>query len=225
MHLLYILLVLTSFLSPQERDTTTVPQTERYPVIGLSTNVLYDLTYVPGYGLTSIPSFSMEIYPARSRHWTLGLDFETPWWQHPQTHRYLQINNLTLWTRRYFRTRATRAERFGGLYLLGNVNAARYGIGFDEKGWQGEGLGASLGVGYKWDLGERVTLDLGLAAGAFLSRQDPYYWGNDANRWYYYDFQGTADEFVPRRQRFFWIGPTRIYLSLGFDLFKKPKKQ
>lgn len=225
MHLITIILALTTLFAPQERDTLSVSQPVRKPIIGLSTNVLYDVTYLPGYGLTSIPSFSLEFYPGKSAHWTLGLDFETPWWKHPDTHRYLQINNLTLWTRRYFRTRACEAERFGGLYLLGNLNAARYGIGFDEKGWQGEGLGASLGVGYKWTLGERCYLDLGLAAGAFFARQDPYFWGNDANKWYYYDFPGSPDEFVERWQGFFWGGPTRIYFSIGIDLFKKPKKQ
>lgn len=225
MHLITIILALTTLLSPQERDTLSVSQPVRKPIIGLSTNVLYDVTYLPGYGLTSIPSFSLEFYPGKSAHWTLGLDFETPWWKHPDTHRYLQINNLTLWTRRYFRTRACEAERFGGLYLLGNLNAARYGIGFDEKGWQGEGLGASLGVGYKWTLGERVTLDAGIAAGLFWSQYDPYFWGNDANRWYYYDYPGDPDEFVPRRMHLLWLNVTRIYFNIGFDLFKKTKKK
>ena len=35
------------------------------PVIGLSTNLLFDATYIPSYGFTSVPSFSLEYYPSR----------------------------------------------------------------------------------------------------------------------------------------------------------------
>lgn len=207
---------------PAVQDTLRQVPAESFPVVGISTNLPYDLTWVPGYGVTSVPSFSLEFYPRRANHWTFGADVEWPMWKHPAEHRYLQINNLTLWTRRYFRTRATRVQ---GLYLLGNVNAARYGIGFDEKGWEGEGAGASLGVGYKRILGNsRWYLDAGVALGAFLSRQDPYVWGNDASKWYYYDFYGDPDEFKERNQRFFWIGPTRIYVSVGFELFGRKKR-
>lgn len=194
----------------------------RVPVVGISTNIPYDLTWVPGYGVTSVPSFSVEYFPARWERWTVGADVEWPMWKHWKTHRFLQINNLTLWTRRYFRTRATRAE---GFYLLGNVNAARYGIGFDMKGWQGEGLGASLGAGYKrYFRNKRFYLDAGLALGYFYSRYDPYVWGNDATGWYYYDYTGEPANFVPRRMALSWFGPTRVYVSVGLDLYRKKKK-
>ena len=209
-------------LQPQPQQQLPAEPEVRVPVVGISTNALYDLTWVPGIGVTSIPSFSLEYYPRRAAHWTFGADVEWPMWKNPNTHKYLQINNLTLWTRRYFRA---RAEHFQGWYLFGNINGARYGIGFDEKGWQGEGAGASLGAGYKWMFrNKRWYLDAGLALGAFLSRQDPYIWGNDAKRWYYYDYWGDPDEFKERNQRFFWAGPTRIYVSIGFELFGKKKK-
>lgn len=196
----------------------------RVPVVGISTNIPYDLTWVPGYGVTSVPSFSVEYFPARWERWTVGADVEWPMWKHWKTHRFLQVNNLTLWARRYFRTRATRAQRPEGLYLLGNVNAARYGIGFDKKGWEGEGLGASVGVGYKRGIGDsRWFWDAGIALGAFFAKQDPYVWGNDASGWYYYDYYGDPDEFKARNQRLFWVGPTRIYVSVGIDLQRKKK--
>lgn len=222
-----LILALLAFALPGKAqpayDAPAPPAPEvRVPVVGISTNIPYDLTWVPGYGVTSIPSLSVEYYPRHAKHWTLGADIEWPMWKNQTKHKYLQINNLTLWTRRYFRTRATRAE---GFYLLGNVNAMRYGIGFDMKGWQGEGLGASLGAGYKrYFRNKRFYLDAGLALGAFLSRQDPYIWGNDASKWYYYDYWGNPDDFKERNQRFFWAGPTRIYISVGFDLLRKKGK-
>ena len=190
------------------------------PVLGVSTNLAYDVTYIPHYGLTSIPSFSLEFYPLAGK-FTFGADVEWPMWKHPQEHRYLQVNNLTLWSRYYFKP---VPGRFRGWYLLANVNAARYGIGWDAKGWEGEGLGASLGVGYKVTIG-RFFVDMGLAAGYFYSGYDPYVWGNDATGWYYYDYIGDPEQFVKRNSRLSWIGPTRVYISIGVDLFNRKKKK
>lgn len=192
------------------------------PVFGLSTNLLYDFTYIPGYGFTSIPSVSLEYYPARSHHFTFGADVEWPMWQHWDTHRFLQIQHITLWTRRYFRK---QQDRFRGLYLLASVNGARFGLGWDAKGWEGEGLGGSVGLGYKIIFGKsRFFLDLGLAAGAFFAKYDPYLYGYDATRRYYYDYLGDPDLFHERNHRLFWAGPTRIYLSLGIDLFNRKRR-
>ena len=193
------------------------------PVLGISTNIPYDVTWIPGYGLTSIPSFSLEFYPKNWKHFTLGADVEWPMWKHWDTHRFMQINNITLWTRRYFRTRACD-ESVRGFYLLANANAARFGIGFDaDSGWQGEGLGASLGAGHRWTWG-RFFIDAGLAIGYFYARYDPYVWGNDGTGWYYYDYTGAPEDFVARRMALHWFGPTRVYVSVGFDLATKKKR-
>ena len=194
------------------------------PFMGISTNIPYDITWVPGYGVTSIPSVSLEFYPKNWKHFTLGADVEWPMWKHWDTHRFMQINNITLWTRRYFRTRACSEESVKGFYLLANINAARFGIGFDaDRGWQGEGIGASLGAGHKWTWG-RFFVDAGLAVGYFYARYDPYVWGNDGTGWYYYDYTGDPEAFVPRRMALHWFGPTRVYVSIGFDLTRKDRK-
>ena len=199
-------------------ETTKLPSIR--PVIGVSTNLLYDLTYIPHYGLTSIPSFSLEYYPSRG-HYTVGADVEWPMWRHYEDHRFMQVNNLTFWVRRYFR--ATDG-RFRGGYLFASANAARYGIGWEAKGWEGEGLGASLGAGWKFLLGRRLFLDMGAAVGGFYSAYDPYVYGFDATGRYYYDFAGDESQFTPRRKRLMWFGPTRVYISLGVDLFNRKKK-
>ena len=194
----------------------------REATIGISTNIPYDITYIPHYGLTSIPSFSLEYYPRNGR-WTFGGDVEWPMWQHEDKHKYMQINNITLWTRRYFKE--PEDDRFKGLYLLGNINAVRYGIGFDEKGWIGEGLGASLGIGHKWILGKsHFFFDAGLALGVLWSRYDPYYFSDEATHWYYYDYTGKPDDFSKRNQRLLWFGPTRLYLSIGYDWNLRKKR-
>lgn len=197
---------------------------DRRPFMGISTNLLYDATYVPGYGFTSIPSGSLEFYPAAWKHFSVGANVEWPMWRHPDTHRYLQIQNIGVWTRRYFKERDPHAH---GLYLSAGANLFRYGIGFNaEKGWEGEGLGGSVGVGYKRMIGRsRWWWDAGIDLGVYWSRYDPYVYGNDATNWYYYDYDGDPAAFQERRKRFVWVGPTRVYFSIGYDLTVKRKRK
>ena len=188
------------------------------PILGISTNLIYDATWIPNYGFTSVPSFSLEYYPARG-HWTYGADVDWSHWLHYPEHRFNQIHNITLHARRYFKT---GEEGFKGLYLKGSLNAFEYGLGWDQHGWEGEGLGIGAGIGHKWNWG-CFFLDTGIDAGLLYSRFDPYVWGNDATGWYYYDYAGDPNEFVTRRKGFTWFGPVRAYISIGFDLFKRKK--
>ena len=208
---------------PSEGPAAFVPDLRpaRIPVLGISTNLLYDCTYVPGYGLTSIPSFSLEYYP-RAGFFTFGADVEWPMWQHWDRHDFFQINNITLWGRRYFRPKF--GGFFQGAYSFASVNVFRYGIGYDDKGWQGEGAGVSAGIGYRHMIGRsRFFFDTGIALGTFWSKYDPYVWGDDATHWYYYDYSGTPEDFKERSKRFLWLGPTRVYFSIGYDLIRRKK--
>lgn len=63
-----------------------------------------------------------------------------------------------------------------------------------------------------------------MALGAFLAQYDPYVYGNDATHRYYYDYTGDPAQFRKRNQRFFWAGPTRVYISLGIDLFNRKRR-
>ena len=191
-----------------------------WPIIGLSTNLIYDATYIPGYGFTSIPSVSLEYYPVGG-HVTVGADVEWPSWKHADEHRYFQIHNITLWGRYYFKP---EQYRFNGWYVGGSANTAQFGVGWNKKGWVGEGLGLSVLGGHKWTFG-RIYIDMGLALGAFYSRFDSYTWGNDATKWYYYDYVGDPEAFMPRSKRWLWLGPTRLQVSIGVDLFNRNRKK
>ena len=194
------------------------------PVLGLSTNLAYNVTYFPYYGLTSIPSLSLEYYPSCYGRVSFGADVEWPMWRNFSQHKYLQIQNVTLHGRWYFLP--GYQHNYRGLYALASINGTRYGIGWSGHGWQGEGIGGSLGIGFKGSLfrSKRLYWDAGIAAGYFYSRYDPYIWGNDATGWYYYDFNGAPENFVPRNYSLEWFGPTRIWLSIGIDLFNRKSK-
>ena len=205
---------------PVEPEVSEEPEEpaplQKKPVLAISTNIPYDITYIPGYGVTSIPSLSLEYYPSSYKHWTVGADVEFPMWQHWDSHRFMQVQNLTLHTRFYL-----EKGNYRGLYALANVNAARYGIGWDAKGWEGEGFGISAGAGYKLSLGGRFFLDAGIALGYFHSRYDPYEYGFDATQRYYYDYLGLPEDFTPRNHALDWFGPTRIWIAVGIDLFSR----
>lgn len=197
------------------------------PVLGIRTNLIYDCTFIPGYGFTSVPSIGMEYYPENGKI-TLGGDVEFPHWRHWDEHRFLQIYNITLEGRYYFKPRIR--TRYNGLYALAELNGARYGIGFDaDRGWQGAGLGLSAGVGYKLPVGNssrsRLTVDFGIAAGAFYTRYDPYVYGNDATGWYYYDFYGDPSAKHKRNESMLWGGPVRAWISVGWDIFDRGRRR
>ena len=151
--------------TPEVPDTQWKEPRRGTPIIGISTNLIYDATWIPNYGFTSVPSFSLEYYPAGGR-WTFGADVDWSHWLHYDQHRFNQIHNITLHARRYF---STGEEGFHGLYLLGNINAVQYGLGWDAHGWEGEGLGLSAGIGHKWNWGS-FFLDMGAAAGFFVGQ-------------------------------------------------------
>jgi hypothetical protein len=134
----------------------------------------------------------------------------------------MQIQNVGLWARRYFKP---QEGHFEGLYMSAGANVYRYGIGWDAKGWEGEGLGASVGVGYKRMIGRsRWWFDTGIDLGGLVSKYDPYVYGFDATGRYYYDYGGKPEDFQERQHLMLWFGPTRAYFSIGLDIFAPKKK-
>ena len=202
------------------KDAAASKTRERRPVFALSTNLPYDITYVPNYGLTSIPSVSLEYYPSGYGRYSFGADFECPMWVHADEHRYLQMNYLTLNGRYYF-SRSYQND-YRGPYLIASLGGVRFGIGFDEKGWQGEGVSLSAGLGYKRSFGRsRLFWEAGLAIGWLHALYDPYVWGDDTTHRYYYDYAGLPENFKERNHALDWFGPTRAWLAIGIDLFTR----
>ena len=212
--------------------------------LSLKTNLLQDVAYVPQYGFAPIWNVQLEYYPLKC-HWTYGASLDIPWWQNRQKkHKFFQIRNWQLETRRYFQ----ESGSFRGWYAQAYANAGKYGIGFsDTKGWQGEGWGAGFGGGYVWRLGKKREavrlpdghlwtdrrhwrLEVGIQVGYFRTKYDPYVYGDPVDRHedelYYYDWQGHAKDFKKRQYLFTWLGPTRVGVTLTYDiLYRKQRKK
>lgn len=217
---------------PEEKPE---PWVERYPrreLLSVKTNLLFDVAYVPGYNRwCPIPNVAIEYYPLRG-HFTYGASIDFPWWQHYWKHKYFQIRNYQLEARYYFRRGDIelrpegKGAAFKGLYLQAYGHTAIFDLCFDERrGWTGEGGGGGLGIGYVLPLSKKGhwRLEFQLQAGIFYCKYDPYQFENAVNpnyidNLYYYDWKGKKADFKERQYRFTWVGPTRIGVTLSYDL-------
>ena len=216
----------------------------RKKVLAVKTNLLLYGAYIPGYDRWApIPNVAIEYYPLKG-HFTFGASFDMPWWQDYNAHKYFQFRNYQLEARYYPRgavnasksnNRVSEAnleahehnkKAFTGFYLQAYTHLAVFGICFDaDRGWVGEGIGAGIGVGYVVPLSSsgRWKLEFGLQAGFFRCKYDPYKFENPVNPdyhdgLYYYKWTQKPELFKKRQYRWNWIGPTRIGITLSYDL-------
>lgn len=204
----------------------------RREYLSVKTNLLLDMAYMPGYNRwCPIPNVAVEYYPLRG-NFTFGASLDFPWWQHYDDHKYFQVRNYQLETRYYLRSGSIdsnppgKGAAFRGLYFQGYVNTALFGICFDaDRGWEGEGFGGGVGVGYVLPLSRsgHWRLELQAQAGYFTCHYDPYQYENPVDptyidHLYYYKWTLSPDLFKKRQYRFNWIGPTRIGVTLTYDL-------
>jgi hypothetical protein len=205
----------------------------RREVLSIKTNMLLYGFYLPGgYNRwCPIPNIAVEYYPLHG-HFTYGGSIDFPWWQSYNKFKFFEVRNYQLDTRYYFRSgdidRRIPGDgaAFRGWYLQGYINAGLFNICFDkDTGYEGEYLGAGVGAGYVLPLTRRGhwKLEFSLQVGFVYGIYDPYQFENLVNpdyhdKRYYYRWSGNADDFVARQYRFSWIGPTRVGITLSYDL-------
>ena len=220
----------TTALEPVLTNLTRLPRRE---LLAVKTNLLMDFAYMPGYNRwCPLPNVALEYYPLHG-HLTYGLSVDFPWWRHYKEHKYFQVRNYQAEVRYYMKSGSTAPDEqpgtkaaFGGLYLSGYAHAGLYGICFDaDRGWEGEGVGAGLGIGYVMPLTKtgHWRLEFGLQAGYFFTKYDPYQFENpiDPNyrdNLYYYKWTLSPDLFKRRQHNYHWFGPTRAGITLIYDL-------
>ncbi len=202
----------------------------RREVLSVKTNLLFDAA--------ATPNVAIEYYPLRG-HFTFGASLDCPWWQNYSGHRYWQIRNYQLEARYYMKSGDVcrvghgNGPAFRGWYVQAYAHAGLYNICFDANhGYEGEGVGAGLGAGYVLPLGKngRWRLEFGLQAGYFRTWYDPYQWLCPVDptldeQVYYYKWTGKPEDFKERQHRFTWLGPTRIGVTLTYDLLYRKRTE
>lgn len=224
-------------LPPEPTPTEPAPTLCRRELLALKTNLLFYGAYIPGYDRwCPIPNVAVEYYPKKG-HFTFGASFDMPWWQDYDAHKFFQLRNYQLETRYYLRkspasepapaaTQEKRTPAFSGFYLQAYANGGIFGICFDaNRGWVGEGFGGGLGLGYVVPLSRNGhwRLDFGLQVGYFTCKYDPYQFENPVDptyhdNLYYYKWKLEPSLFKKRQYRWEWIGPTRLGITLSYDL-------
>ena len=197
-------------------------------MIALRTNLLHDFLYVPQFGFAPGVNIQAEYYP-KSGNFTYNVGFTFTNHRHWESQKFFQIRDLQFELRRYFKGEG----EFIGTYASAYVEGMKYGIGFGpDKGWQGEGGGAGIGIGHTWKLNKRGNLRLEVSAnlGFFVTRYDPYVWGvnnsGEGHGLYYYDYHGNINDFKERNHQFMWIGPTNAGVHITYDIiYRKQRKE
>lgn len=211
---------------------------DRRELLSVKTNILEWGAYVPQYGWCPMPNFTVEYYPLHG-HFTYAFSFDFPWWQgNTSNHKYFQLRNYTPEVRYYLRSGDVNKVGYGygaafkGFYLSAYANMFLYGIGLNkDKGWQGEGFGGGLGIGYTLPLSRdgHWRLDFLAQFGYFWTKYDPYVYGCPVEEvedgLYYYDWTLDADLFRERQYRYQWLGPTRVGITLSYDILYRRRQK
>lgn len=208
-------------------DIPLLPKTSKRPLIAVKTNLAYDAFFTKDMGWAPIYNIEAELYPTEKGRWTWLLEYEFPWHSIDSKHQYLQILNLQLESRRYFKY----ASNQSGHYLSAYAGINLYDICFDKvagHGYQGEGFGGGLGYGYVLPLGKKPEtpwkLELFVKAGYYATFYDPYDAGSPYAGKYYYEWYDNPRLFIRRNMLFQWFGPTGAGITISYDLFKKTVK-
>ena len=218
-------------LYPDE-ESCYIPRRE---LLSIKTNLLFYGAYIPGYNRWApIPNIALEYYPKKG-HFTVGASFDMPWYQDYDAHKYFQFRNYQLEGRYYLKkSRPDSKPAFSGLYFSAYGHAAIFGICFDEdRGWVGEGGGGGVGVGYVLPISRsgHWRMEFAVQAGVFICKYDPYQYENPINpnyhdNRYYYKWTQKPEFFKSRQYRMTWFGPTRVGITLSYDLlYRRIKKR
>lgn len=207
---------------------TPIPPVRKRPVLAVKTNLPYLGFFTKDLGWAPIYNVELEWYPTENGRWTWLGEYEFPWHTVLDRHQYFQILNLQLEGRRYFQ----KASHHSGWYMSGYIGANLFDICFDKyagHGYQGEGFGGGLGVGYVMPLGKRPDtrwkLEFLLKGGLYMTLYDPYDAGNPFSGKYYYEWYDAPELFMRRNMIFRWLGPTGAGVSLSYDLIRKKVKR
>ena len=182
------------YVMASETQPATEPvQKKKSMLVGLKTNLFYDIAAVPNLGL--------EFY--LGKNWSIVGNWMYSWWFNDSAPYYWQTYGGDLAVRKWF-GKASRKKPltghhvgvYGQMITYDFLKDNKGGIQADQWNWA-----AGLEYGYSVPLARRLNMDFTLGAG--------YHWGE-------------FDEYIPLDGHYVWqatkrrryIGPTKIEISL-----------
>ncbi len=176
---------------------------ERKPVLGVKTNLLFDVLLFP----------NIEIEYPFAKRWSIMGEWTFPWYLSGDNSKALQILSGGLEGRYWFGNRKDRRAMtgwFGGVYSGGGL----YDIRDKGKGYQGEFyIAAGISMGYGLKVNDNINFEFSLGFG---------YLGT---KYRYYEAENNYHDLIWKHDgRYTWIGPTKAKISFVW-LFNKKVKQ
>ena len=178
-----------AYLPPVTQEASTL---KKPFYIAVKSNLLYDAALIPNLGV--------EFY--LGKRWTLGVDWEHPWWYSDTHHRYWQSYGGYITLRKYFGKKAAEHPFTGqhvGLYAMGIT----YDVEFGGRGYQSArwNFGGGIEYGYSMPIARRLNLDFSIGVG-YLTGKYKEYLPIDTH----YVWQKTSNRH--------WVGPTKAEVSI-----------
>ena len=198
---------------PVLQEDTLLVQTMDKPrenfILGLKTNLLYDLATTPNVGV--------EFYLGKG--FTLYADWMYAWWKNDHAKWYWRIYGGELGVRKWFGKEAKERPLTGhhiglyGQYLTYDFAFGWHGqIGGKPDGnlWEKANYGGGVEYGYSLPVADRLNLDFCLGVGYFGGEYHEYIPQDDCYVWQATKYRN-------------WIGPTKAEISLVWLLCRQDR--
>ena len=196
---------------------------ERTPLFALTTNLLYTSATV-FTGFHSVP-LTIGVEVPVGQHWSVYSNYmaTAPWRAWDNNAECAELIHLDLGAKWYpggsfykpFVHNPNR-EVLDGWYAYGAVGAGYYDFERNGKGYQGEEILGTLGLGYGLNLGKNWSLDFALGVGPMFT-QYRYYIARNNNQYLVYQYSGTM--------QYFGVTDAKVTLRYMLHYNKKVKSQ
>lgn len=194
-------------LEEQEAQDEQEEKKARRQWIAISNNFLYE-SVTALYDFNTVPVTVGAEFPI-GKHWSAYAEYlvTAPWHAWNGNADCFELMHLNLGARWYpggtflhpFRS-ADESRLLSGWYAYASVGAGYYDFERAGKGYQGEEILGTVGLGYKIYFGKHLRLDLGAGVGPIYS-QYRYYEGRSNNEHLMFQYRGTWSYFGPTDAR------------------------
>ena len=182
-------------------ESPAVYTKERRPLFAVSTNLLYESATV-FTGFHTVP-MNIGIELPLNQHWSLTGNYmaTAPWHAWNNNADCVELLHADLGARWYpggtfanpFKPKENR-ELLDGWYAYASMGAGYYDFERNGRGYQGEEVLGTLGLGYGLTLGNNWSLDFALGGGPVFTRYR-YYIGRSNNEHLVYQYSGKLTYF------------------------------
>lgn len=196
---------------------------ERTPLFALTTNLLYTSATVLT-GFHSVP-LTIGVEVPVGQHWSVYSNYmaTAPWRAWDNNAECAELIHLDLGAKWYpggsfykpFVHNPNR-EVLDGWYAYGAVGAGYYDFEHNGKGYQGEEILGTLGLGYGLNLGKNWSLDFALGVGPMFT-QYRYYIARNNNQYLAFQYSGTM--------QYFGVTDAKVTLRYMLHYNRKVKSQ